>query len=148
MSSSSHSQSSQPIVYCKCLERTTILTSKTSSNPGKKFYGCKNWNNGGCTFFRWCENQSTTQSQVSSDSILELERKFSLIEEQKTSMAELQRKMVELQRKLVVLEAELQSLKKVNNAHLSSTMKKLRCLEFIVVITWFIGFIGVVVIRL
>ncbi|CAA0841631.1 Unknown protein [Striga hermonthica] len=140
MSSSSHSQSSPSNLYCHCGERTQLHISKTSLNPGKKFHGCINWKDGGCNFFKWSENPSTTRSQVSSVSILELERKFSVIDKHKTSM-------VELQRKILVLEEELQTLKKLNNAHLSSAMKKIRSLEFVVANTWLICFI-VVVMRL
>ncbi|GER36240.1 nuclear distribution protein PAC1 [Striga asiatica] len=122
--SSSSSHSSPFPLYCRCNEKTQIRVSKTSTSPEKKFHGCKKWNDGGCNFFKWCENTSTTHSQEASESILELERKFSLIEENKTSM-------VELERKILILEAEMKALKKSNNSESSATLKKLRCLEFL-----------------
>ncbi|GER34814.1 GRF zinc finger containing protein [Striga asiatica] len=93
MSASSFSSPSD--ILCGCLEKAQLRTSKTSQNPGKRFYGCKKWKEGGCTFFMWAEPTSQINSETSSG----------------MNNQDLGCKAQESEMKIVLLEAELKVLK-------------------------------------
>ncbi|XP_057793164.1 uncharacterized protein LOC131009773 [Salvia miltiorrhiza] len=47
-------------MYCECeVEgqkiRASIMTSWTDENPGRRFYGCRNWKKKNCGFFDWID---------------------------------------------------------------------------------------------
>ncbi|GER36435.1 DNA topoisomerase 3-alpha [Striga asiatica] len=93
MSTSSFSSPSD--ILCGCLEKAQLRTSKTSKNPGKRFYGCKKWKEGGCPFFMWAEPSSQINLETSSG----------------MNNQDLGCKAQESEMKIVLLEAELKVLK-------------------------------------
>lgn len=59
---SSSSSSGTSYVTCHCGETTAIRVSTTSLNPGKRFFGCKNFDHPekrNCAFFDWVENDTS-----------------------------------------------------------------------------------------
>ena len=42
-------------IMCYCGLQAEIRTSRTTDNPSKLFYGCPQWENGGCNLFIWYE---------------------------------------------------------------------------------------------
>ncbi|GER25411.1 GRF zinc finger family protein [Striga asiatica] len=38
---------------CRCNKKTKVWTSWTPANPGRRFRGCEDWEDGGCDFFAW-----------------------------------------------------------------------------------------------
>ncbi|CAA0823875.1 Unknown protein [Striga hermonthica] len=83
MSASSFSSPSE--ILCSCGEKAQLRTSKTSTNPGKRFHGCKKWKQGGCEFFMWAEptsqiNSATSSGMNNQDLAHESEMKIVLLE--------------------------------------------------------------------
>ncbi|XP_050215892.1 uncharacterized protein LOC126666995 [Mercurialis annua] len=53
------------VLWCNCrVSRIAPLyTSWTEKNPGRRFYGCVNYKNGGCNFFEWHDKEMTGRAQ-------------------------------------------------------------------------------------
>ncbi|KAJ1384465.1 Zinc finger, GRF-type [Sesbania bispinosa] len=57
-SKTSSSSFQSPHTLCDCGDDLILMTSKTVSNPGKKFWRCPNWkNNMSCDFFQWVDEE-------------------------------------------------------------------------------------------
>ncbi|XP_058740871.1 uncharacterized protein At4g04775-like [Vicia villosa] len=70
-SSSSHSRRRR--LHCYCGLDSPLVTSWTSQNPGRRFYGCglyKLQGRKGCSFFDWYDEQITDRSQEVINSLL------------------------------------------------------------------------------
>ncbi|TVU44707.1 hypothetical protein EJB05_04158 [Eragrostis curvula] len=50
-----------------------VLTSNTPKNPGRKFYKCPMRDNGGCSFFEWCDTPSPGPGNPRSKTIFQSE---------------------------------------------------------------------------
>ncbi|CAA0830690.1 zinc ion binding [Striga hermonthica] len=46
-----------------CRRRVVIRTSWTTDNPGRRFYSCLGYKNGGCNFFSWVDPLTCDRSQ-------------------------------------------------------------------------------------
>ncbi|XP_010412519.1 PREDICTED: uncharacterized protein At1g43920, Chloroplastic-like [Camelina sativa] len=58
--SSSMSRSSGFMKKCDCGLPAKIFTSKTEKNPGRKFFGCQKYKDGGtehCKYFKWFDQE-------------------------------------------------------------------------------------------
>ncbi|KAF7844675.1 hypothetical protein G2W53_001580 [Senna tora] len=90
-SQTSSSSSSRARVLCDCGEYAIVATSRTPENPGRRFWGCKNYPSAGnCGFVGWYE------PPVQNDDIV----------------------VYRLRRKIVNLEAQLEDKKKRNEEDL------------------------------
>ncbi|KAJ1418266.1 Zinc finger, GRF-type [Sesbania bispinosa] len=60
----SFASSSHPVPrLCKCGEQLLLLTSKTSNNPGRVFWRCRNWaRKNSCNFFRWADEELSQEA--------------------------------------------------------------------------------------
>ncbi|CAA0841079.1 Unknown protein [Striga hermonthica] len=86
--SSSSSFLSPSNLFCDCGLRDQLRTSKTPSNPGKKFHGCKNWQKGGCKFFKWEDEANSSNNQLLANELIELKNKMLLLEAENKKMKE------------------------------------------------------------
>ncbi|GER45281.1 GRF zinc finger containing protein [Striga asiatica] len=118
--------------YCKCLQRSIIVTSWTSENPGRRFRSCSEYENGGCDFFSWVDppmcnrskqiipgllrksNQLRAQNEALEDAILKMEdeNKMLVLENKKLQLKlqEASSKMKD-ENKMLVLENKRLQLK-------------------------------------
>ncbi|KAK4260787.1 hypothetical protein QN277_003858 [Acacia crassicarpa] len=47
-----------PSTMCQCGLFARLYTSWTEQNPGRRFFGCRNYRHGrGCGFFKWHDNE-------------------------------------------------------------------------------------------
>ncbi|XP_057803108.1 uncharacterized protein LOC131018399 [Salvia miltiorrhiza] len=54
--------------YCEChtdgkRTRAVIMTSWTDENPGRRFYGCRNWKTKNCGLFDWIDEPMTERAK-------------------------------------------------------------------------------------
>ncbi|CAA0841048.1 Unknown protein [Striga hermonthica] len=132
--SSSSSFSSPSNLSCYCRQPAQVRISKTPSNPGKKFHGCKNWNNGGCNFFRWEDEPDSSNNQVMANELIELRNKMLLLEAENQKMKE----SVALQ---------FQHAQDIHVEEFSKIRQNIWKLELFVVATWVMFIIFIVVVR-
>ncbi|CAA0841730.1 zinc knuckle (CCHC-type) family protein [Striga hermonthica] len=90
MSSASSSFPSPSNLLCYCGKRAQLRTSRTPSNPGKKFHGCKNWKDGGCTFFKWEDDPESSNNQILANEIIE-----GLVEQEQMEQGQVEQEQVE-----------------------------------------------------
>ncbi|KAJ1387956.1 Zinc finger, GRF-type [Sesbania bispinosa] len=75
---------------CHCGEDVVLMTSKTVSNPGKKFWRCLNWNRKSCCgYFDWADEETVEGGRNEED-----------VEGYKVEIMELKMKLAKVQRKL------------------------------------------------
>ncbi|KAJ1402365.1 Zinc finger, GRF-type [Sesbania bispinosa] len=75
---------------CRCGEDVLLMTSNTESNPGKKFWRCRNWKRKSCCgYFAWADEE-TVEGGRNEDSV----EGFTVeIMELKMKLAKVQRKL-------------------------------------------------------
>ncbi|KAL6577381.1 hypothetical protein OROMI_011657 [Orobanche minor] len=49
--------------FCDCCLRAQRNCSWTHRNPGRRFYGCRNWQNAGCNYFRFIDPPMTERAR-------------------------------------------------------------------------------------
>ncbi|GER44426.1 GRF zinc finger containing protein [Striga asiatica] len=86
--SSASSFSSPGNLFCYCGLTAQLRTSKTPTNPGKKFHGCKNWQDGGCKFFKWEDEPDSSNNQILANEMIELRNKMLLLEAENKKIME------------------------------------------------------------
>ncbi|KAL7096447.1 hypothetical protein ACP275_10G079800 [Erythranthe tilingii] len=69
--------------HCHCGLETTIKTSRTERNPGRRFYCCSLKEEHRCNFFRWCD-ESTREPSV--EVISGLLTKLNLYEQENSNL--------------------------------------------------------------
>ncbi|KAK8492342.1 hypothetical protein V6N11_066153 [Hibiscus sabdariffa] len=53
------------VPICHCGHESKIVTSWTDENPGRRFFGCKNYGRGShCRFFAWYDAPLTPRARV------------------------------------------------------------------------------------
>ncbi|CAA0841880.1 DNA topoisomerase 3-alpha [Striga hermonthica] len=114
--------SSPSNLLCHCGKRAQLRTSRTPSNPGKKFHGCKNWKDGGCTFFKWEDDPESSNNQILANEIIEVGNKMLLLEAENKKLKE----SVELQL----------HVQDIYDEELSKIRQKIWKLQVFVAVTW------------
>ncbi|XP_014519594.1 uncharacterized protein LOC106776625 [Vigna radiata var. radiata] len=57
------------VPICNYGERTVVKMARTSKNPGKYFWGCRNYKSGAgnvtwCNYFKWCNEEEVDEKDV------------------------------------------------------------------------------------
>ncbi|CAN1824405.1 hypothetical protein LINPERHAP1_LOCUS30766 [Linum perenne] len=109
---------------CYCGVGVVVRQSRTSSNPNRPFYGCRNWSRkglDGCGFFKWCDSVNCVKAESSTMDQLLMENT-----NLKEKIAVLQLTVVALEEKLARLETNKNSLEVENGESDDSADIRLR----------------------
>ncbi|PHT84427.1 hypothetical protein T459_12870 [Capsicum annuum] len=138
---------------CYCSEFCPLRTSRTSSNPVRRFFGCKvSKENGGCGYFRWIDPKPSISvyqyPEVESSLMIKckdgenpydrLKQKLKDIEQERNTLCE---KLKDSDEKLIALR---QKLKKVKLERECAKLKLQRFVLFLLIVLtvkWFFNMV-------
>ncbi|GER41139.1 zinc ion binding [Striga asiatica] len=119
-------QGSSSNILCLCGFPAKLRASKTSSNPGRKFYGCRDWRPngaGGCPFFSWYDTTEIGK--------MEAEGKITSVKLE-SEIGSLKEKMARLE----LLEEETKIMKQKYEIELKKLNRRIWRLELLVSLTF------------
>ncbi|KAF3614427.1 hypothetical protein FXO37_35949 [Capsicum annuum] len=138
---------------CYCFEFCLLRTSRTPSNPGRRFFGCKvSKENDGCGYFRWIdlkpsisvhqypevESILTIKCKDGENSCVQLKQKLKVVEQERDTLCE---KLKDSEEKLIALR---QTLKKVKLKRECAKLKLNRLVLFLLIVLtvkWFFNMV-------
>ncbi|KAI8568403.1 hypothetical protein RHMOL_Rhmol02G0196400 [Rhododendron molle] len=128
-------------IFCECNMRSPLQTSRTDSNPGRRFFGCPKYQtDSACGFFNWYDPPTCKRGMKFGRMILkenrELKRTLKEMQQQSSIKGneEIQKKIDELERRNQDLERVIHELLKAKSS--GKNFWKILC--FVLVCLWIV----------